>query len=305
MATLILSVLFSCSGAYANGDNAPMAGPTHGLVSNITDVSGMPTLKSPDFSYFQPRSFLIKLCVSIDEMQNALDTMEPERYRAAPFPLCSDDGKATLMVLNAALDRVFEFAKASDGRAIVGPTSRLLALGLGTDTKGTDSPNDDVNGLLQLAVYTLAPAVINQALGVSDVACAAAITWRIEANSGLGTNRAFYSVAGDDGFAVDIRLDWPIDPSDERAPLKSEVRKGAGSPRIHFAGNRRGGPHPSIEFEYVRNRLDIRPQDFTVEVTPADRGGLPEGDISISKILGASVGQNQETLIKVFPDDAP
>ena len=228
--------------------------------------------------------------------------MEPGRFRAAPFPQCGDDGKATLLVLDAAVDRIFEFRNATEGSAVVGPTSRLLVLGLGTDTKGTESPEDDGNGLLQLAVYALAPERINQALGVTGVAQSATIKWRIEADSALGTNQAFYSVKGADEFAVNMHLKWPMDPADDRAPVRSEVRKGAGSPRIYFAGNRTGGQHPSIEFEYVRNRLDIRPNDFEAKVLPSDQLSLAEGDISILKVLGASVTQNQETLIKVFPD---
>jgi hypothetical protein len=305
IAALLLGVLFSFSGVQAQEGGAELAGPTHGLVSKLSKIPGLPSLENPKFSYFQAKSFLIKLCVSKEDVQTVLNRMEPGRFRAAPFPPCGDDGKATLLGLDAAVDRVFDFGDAEGGEAIVGPTSRLLVFGLGTDTKGTDSPDDDANGLLHLAVYTPAPEHINQALGVSGVARHAAINWRIESDSGRGTNQAFYRVKGADGFAVDMHLEWPTDPTDKRAPVKSEVRKGAGSPRIYFAGNTRGEHHPSIEFEYVRSRLDLRPGDFHVEVLPSDQLRLAHGDISIRKTLGASVTQNQESLIKVYPDDVP
>jgi hypothetical protein len=305
VAVPLLGVLFSYSGVQAQEGGTEMAGPTHGLVSISSKIPGLPTLEDPNFSYFQAKSFLIKLCVSKEDVQTVLNKMEPGRFHATPFPPCGDDGKATLLGLDAAVDRVFDFGDAEGGTAIVGPTSRLLVFGLGTDTKGTESPDDDANGLLHLAVYTPAPEHINQALGVSGVARSAAINWRIEADSGSGTNQAIYRVKGGDGFAVDMHLEWPMDPADKRAPVKSDVRKGAGSPRIYFAGNTTGEHHPSIEFEYVRNRLDIRPSDFQVEVLPSDQLRLAHGDISIRKTLGASVTQNQESLIKVYPDDAP
>lgn len=299
---LALGALFPPSPVQAQEDGSRLAGPTHGLATSAPELSGLPTLQDPDFSYFQARSFLVRLCVSLADVQSALDSMEPGRYRAAPFPPCGDDGTATLVALDAAVDRVFDFG---DGAAIVGPTTRLIVLGLGVDTKGTENPGDDGKGLLQLAVYTPTPAPINRALGVSGVARPAAITWQIGSDSGLATNQATYSVEGADGFAVRLRLDWPLDAADERAPVSIKARPGAGSPRIYFAGNRMGGQHPSIEFEFIRNGLDIRPGDFTIEVSPADRIGLAAGDISILGILNASVSHNQEMLIKVFPDDAP
>lgn len=298
---LFMGSLFTYPSARAQDEESGLAGPTHGLIANGRAQTELPTLDAPNFSYFQARSFLIKLCVAIEDVQTVLDTMEPGRYRAAPFPPCGDDGKATLLGLDAAIDRVFDFG---DG-AIVGPTPRLLVFGLGKDTKGTASPDDDAGGLLELAVYTLAPGPLNRALGVSGVGRSAAITWRMEADSSQGTTQAFYSVAGTDGFAVDMHVEWPTDPSDARAPVRSESRKGAGSPRIYFAGNRTGEPHPSIELEFVRNGLDIGPDDFAIAVTPADRLGLAEGTIAIRNILGASMTHNQEMLIKVFPDDAP
>jgi hypothetical protein len=299
---LALASLFIFTPAQAQDGATQLAGPSHGLAASGRELSGLPTLQDPDFSYFQARSFLIRLCVSLADVQGALDSMEPGRYRAAPFPPCGDDGTATLVALDAAVDRVFDFG---DGAAIVGPTARLLVLGVGVDTKGTEDVGDDGKGLLQLAVYTPTPGPINRALGVSDMAHPAAISWQIGSDSALATNQATYNVEGDDGFAVRMRLDWPLDAADARAPVSIKARAGTGSPRIYFAGNRMGGQHPSIEFEFIRNGLDIGPGDFTIEVSPADRIGLAAGDISILKILNASVSHNQEMLIKVFPDDAP
>jgi hypothetical protein len=307
MAVILLFVgsLFSIANAWAQEKQPGLSGPSHGLVARTTEDSGLPSMKNPNFSYFQAKSVLIKLCVSLDDVQGVLDKMEPGRYRASPFPPCGDDGKATLLGMDAAIDRVFDFGNVAGVPAIVGPTTRFLAFGLGTDTKGTDDPSDDAKGLLQLAIYSLAPGPLNQALGVPGLARSATIKWQIETDSSLGTAEAFYGLNGADGFAFYMHVQWPMDPADRRAPAKPEFRQGAGSPRIYFAGAPIGGQHPSIEFEYVRNRLDIHPNDFGIEVLPSDQLGFPAGDISILSVLGASVTRNQESLIKVYLDDAP